>query len=76
MKCIKIKAFNRAMVIELHGDIMNLNLIAAILSIIVVAIGLYEIFGLGQHTWSDYLSVILFAIVFILEIRIVLNQKT
>lgn len=48
---------------------MNLNLLAAILSIIVVVIGLYEIFGLGLYTWSNYLSTFLFAIVFILEVK-------
>lgn len=55
---------------------MNLNLIAAILSITVVAIGLYEIFGLGEYTWTNYLSVILFAVVFILEIKAVTSPKT
>jgi len=54
---------------------MNLNLIAAILSLIVVLIGLYEIFVLGQYTWTNYLSVILFALVFVLEIRVVLNSQ-
>jgi hypothetical protein len=54
---------------------MNTNLIAAILSILVVLIGLYEIFGLGQYTWSNYLSVILFAIVFVLTIKEALNPK-
>lgn len=49
---------------------MNLNLLAAILSILVVLIGLYEIFGLGLYTWSNYLSTFLFAIVFILEVNI------
>lgn len=48
---------------------MNLNLLAAILSIIVVIIGLYEIFGLGLYTWSNYISTFLFAIVFILEVK-------
>lgn len=48
---------------------MNTNLIAAILSILVVIIGLYEIFGLGQYTWSNYLSTFLFAIVFVLLIK-------
>jgi hypothetical protein len=57
------------------GDIMNSNLIAAILSVLVVIIGLYEIFGLGEYTWTNYLSVILFAVVFILTIKEVLNLK-
>ncbi len=57
------------------GDIMNTNLIASILSILVVAIGLYEIFGLGEYTWTNYMSVILFAIVFILTTKEALNPK-
>ena len=57
------------------GDIMNTNLIAAILSILVVAIGLYEIFGLGEYTWTNYMSVILFAVVFVLTIKEALNLK-
>ena len=59
----------------MRADIMNTNLIAAILSILVVIIGLYEIFGLGQYTWSNYLSVILFAVVFVLTIKEALNPK-
>lgn len=57
---------------------MNLNLLAAILSILVVLIGLYEIFGLGQYTWSNYLSTFLFTIVFVLVAKNVKNptQKT
>lgn len=54
---------------------MNNNLIAAILSIIVVLIGLYEIFGLGTYTWTNYLSTFLFAIVFILEVNIIRLAK-
>ncbi|HMK54917.1 MAG TPA: hypothetical protein VK444_09100 [Methanobacteriaceae archaeon] len=54
---------------------MNLNLIAAILSLLVVAIGLYEIFGLGDKSWSNYLSVILFAVVFLLEVRIMMKKQ-
>lgn len=54
---------------------MNLNLLAAILSIIVVLIGLYEIFGLGVYSWSNYLSTFLFAIVFILEVNIIRQAK-
>lgn len=54
---------------------MNTNLIASILSILVVAIGLYEIFGLGEYTWTNYMSVILFAIVFILTTKEALNPK-
>jgi len=52
---------------------MNWNLLAAILSILVVIIGLYEIFGLGQYTWSNYLSTFLFAVVFVLEVKIMRN---
>jgi hypothetical protein len=51
------------------GEKMNLNLLAAILSILVVIIGLYEIFGLAQYTWSNYLSTFLFAVVFVLLIK-------
>lgn len=54
---------------------MNNNLIAAILSIIVVLIGLYEIFWLGVYTWTNYLSTFLFAIVFILEVNIIRKEK-
>lgn len=54
---------------------MNLNLIAAILSLIVVVIGLYEIFGLGDHSGSNYLGVILFAVVFVLEVRVMSKKQ-
>ena len=52
---------------------MNLNLLAAFFSILVVIIGLYEIFGLGQYTWTTYLSTFLFALVFIISIYNVKN---
>lgn len=54
---------------------MNLNLLAAFFSILVVIIGLYEILGLGQYTWSNYLSTFLFAIVFIICIYNAKNQQ-
>jgi hypothetical protein len=54
---------------------MNFNLLAAILSIVMVVIGLYEIFGLGSHAWSNYISTILFAIVFILVVKAMRNQS-
>ena len=73
---LKIKAFNNYITVNYIGDMMNLNLIAAILSIIVVAIGLYEILGLGEYTWTNYLSVTLFAIVFVLEVKAVITPKS
>ncbi len=45
---------------------MNWNLWAVILSILVVIIGLYEIFALGEYTWTNYLSTFLFAVVVVL----------
>ncbi|OPX60415.1 MAG: hypothetical protein A4E25_00485 [Methanobacterium sp. PtaB.Bin024] len=54
---------------------MNFNLLAAILSIVMVVIGLYEIFGLGSHAGSNYISTILFAIVFILVVKAMRNQS-
>ncbi len=54
---------------------MNWNLWTAILSIIVVAIGLYEIFGLGQYTWTTYLSTFLFALVFIISLNNLKNSQ-
>jgi len=54
---------------------MNWNLWTVILSIIVVAIGLYEIFGLGQYTWNTYLSTFLFALVFIISLNNLRNSQ-
>jgi len=50
-------------------DKMKIRAVAAILSIIVVILGLYQIFVLGEANWANYLSTILFALVFILEVN-------
>jgi len=54
---------------------MDRNLITAILSIIVVLIVFYEIFGWGQYSWANYLSILLFAAVFVLSIYNMRNRK-
>jgi hypothetical protein len=52
---------------------MKLNLIAALLALLVVVIVLVEIF-MGDQSWYNYLGVIFFAVVFIMEMRIVLQK--
>lgn len=54
---------------------MNWNLWTAVLSILVVAIGLYEILGLGQYTWTNYLSTFLFAMVFAISLNNMINPE-
>jgi hypothetical protein len=54
---------------------MNRNLWTVILSTLVVAIGLYEIFGLGQYTWTNYLSTFLFALVVVISLDNIRNSK-
>jgi hypothetical protein len=54
---------------------MNWNMVASILFIVVIAIELYQIFGLGQYTWSDYLTVILIAAALVLILKGELSSK-
>ena len=54
---------------------MNWNLWTAVLSILVVVIGLYEILGLGQYTWTNYLSTFLFAVVFAISLNNMINPE-
>ncbi|WP_157809730.1 hypothetical protein [Methanobacterium subterraneum] len=54
---------------------MNRNLWTVILSTLVVAIGLYEIFGLGQYTWTNYLSTFLFSLVVVISLDNIRNSK-
>ena len=54
---------------------MNWNIIASILFIVVIAIELYQIFGLGQYNWSDYLAVILIAAALVLTLKGELSSK-
>ncbi len=57
------------------GDTMNSNIIASILFIIVIVLELYQIFVLGQYTWSDYLAVILIAAALAFTLKGALNPK-
>jgi len=54
---------------------MNWNLWTVVLSILVILIGLYEIFGLGQYTWSNYLSTFLFALVLVISLNNMRNPE-
>jgi hypothetical protein len=54
---------------------MNRNMIASILFVVVIAIELYQIFGLGQYIWSDYLTLILIAAVLVLTLKGELGSK-
>lgn len=54
---------------------MNWNLWTAVLSILVVAIGFYEILGLEQYTWTNYLSTFLFAVVFAISLNNMINPE-
>lgn len=54
---------------------MNWNLWTVVLSMLVILIGLYEIFGLGQYTWSNYLSTFLFALVLAISLNNMINSK-
>jgi hypothetical protein len=54
---------------------MNTHLIAAILALMVVIVVLVEILLLGDHSWYNYLGVAFFAVVFILEVRTVLQKN-
>ncbi len=57
------------------GDIVNRNMIASILFIIVIVLELYQIFVLGQYTWSDYLAVILIAAALVFTVKGALSPK-
>ena len=54
---------------------MNRNMMASILFVVVIAIDLYQIFGLGQYTWGDYISVILIAAALVLTLKGTLNSN-
>ncbi len=54
---------------------MNWNMMASILFIVVIAIELYQILGLGQYNWSDYLTVILAAAALVLTLKGTLNSN-
>ena len=50
-------------------------MIASILFVIVIAIDLYQIFGLGQYTWGNYLGVILIGTALMFTLKEALNPK-
>lgn len=54
---------------------VNRNMIASILFVIVIAIDLYQIFGLGQYTWGDYIGVILIGTALVLTLKGALNPE-
>ena len=54
---------------------VNRNMIASILFVIVIAIDLYQIFGLGQYTWGDYIGVILIGTALVLTLKGELGSK-